>query len=294
MGLNKKCKAVIKHILIIVLWLAFIISIHSVVSHALNTRKNTPTNNDYHVSIENIFAKQDTAQVKDIFPFEFDRAYIMDDEATGKHFNKAHDLKLNIDDVKGGADYLQRIVFVDKNGSLVHYFFTYKYKIALEPEGVVIFPDTIVKVKKNSDDPPMFLTFDSTEFYCDYAKIYHIFNRQAQAQVRDVFSFEFDRAYIFDEYNMSGDELSQKYNLDINISQVQAEDNKKQRIVFVDEHGDFVYLFSSTLSEMKIDEDGLVIYPDTVIERTDSNSNVLHPYPPRLTFHSKIYYNEIN
>ena len=43
-----------------------------------------------------------------------------------------------------------------------------------------------------------------------------------------------------------------------------------QRIVFVDELGDFIYEFKCDNSEVIILEEGIVIYPETVIERTSS------------------------
>ena len=74
----------------------------------------------------------------------------------------------------------------------------------------------------------------------DYkSKLISVINKQETATVQDIFSFKFDRAYVFnftDGY-MDGEEFAQKYNLDISITQVEAgQADYIQRIVFVDKN----------------------------------------------------------
>ena len=114
-----------------------------------------------------------------------------------------------------------------------------------------------------------YITLQKEENYSD--KLISVFSKQRETTVQDVFLFKFDRAYIFDDCYISGEGLAQKYNLDISINEVQSGVNEDvQRIVFVDELGDFIYEFKCDNSEVIILEEGIVIYPETVIERTSS------------------------
>ncbi len=90
--------------------------------------------------------------------------------------------------------------------------------------------------------------------------------------MQDIFSFEFDRAYVFnftDGY-IDGEGFAKKYNLDISITQVEAgQTDNVQRIVFVDEFGSFVYEFQCVTDDVSfIESGGVIIYPETIIERT--------------------------
>ena len=125
----------------------------------------------------------------------------------------------------------------------------------------------------------------------DYkSKLISVINKQETATVQDIFSFEFDRAYVFnftDGY-MDGEEFAKKYNLDISITQVEAgQADYIQRIVFVDSSGNFVYEFKCDISEIIFFEKGIVIYPETKIEITSS----IQEKPITISFHSSEYYN---
>ena len=117
----------------------------------------------------------------------------------------------------------------------------------------------------------------------DYtAKLIYVMNEQENATVQDVFSFEFDRAYIFhqDDCYFDGETFAKTYNLDISIAQVDGGiADYRQRIVFVDESGNFVYLFDCNMDEINIQSKGIVIYPETVITLSQEN-------PPQITFES--------
>ena len=114
----------------------------------------------------------------------------------------------------------------------------------------------------------------------DYrTKLISVMSKQETATVQDIFSFEFDRAYIFnwDDCYMDGETFVQRYNLDIAITQVEdGQADYIQRIVFVDKSGSFVYEFQCIMNEVSfIESGGLIIYPDTVIRRTAYEEGIL-------------------
>ena len=106
----------------------------------------------------------------------------------------------------------------------------------------------------------------------DYStKLTSVLKKQENVTVQEVFSFEFERAYIFNDCYISGEGFAKRYNLDISINEVKTGTSENvQRIVFVDELGDFVYEFKCDKSEVLIPEEGIVIYPETLIERKSS------------------------
>ncbi len=106
--------------------------------------------------------------------------------------------------------------------------------------------------------------------------------------VRDVFLFEFERAYIFEDCYISGEGFVERYNLDISIEQVRPGASENiQRIVFVDDEGLFVNEFKCDSREIVILEKGKVIYPNTVIEKKGSKEKK----PLEISFKSTDYYN---
>ena len=106
----------------------------------------------------------------------------------------------------------------------------------------------------------------------DYrAKLISVLNEQEETTVQDVFSFKFERAYVFNDCYISGEGFAKRYNLDISINEVKSGVSENvQRIVFVDELGAFVYEFKCDNSEVILLEKGMVIYPETIIERKSS------------------------
>lgn len=113
----------------------------------------------------------------------------------------------------------------------------------------------------------------------DYtAKLVSVMSGKEEVSVQDIFSFKFDRAYVFnfEDGYLDGDGFAKKYNLNISISQVEAgETDNIQRIVFVDEAGNFVSLFECTTDEVFIENKGVVIDPETVINRGSSQEKTL-------------------
>ena len=106
----------------------------------------------------------------------------------------------------------------------------------------------------------------------DYgAKLISVLNEQEEATVQDVFSFKFERAYVFNDCYISGEGFAKRYNLNISINEVKSGVSENiQRIVFVDESGAFVYEFKCDNSEVIFPEKGIIIYPETIIERKSS------------------------
>ncbi len=101
--------------------------------------------------------------------------------------------------------------------------------------------------------------------------------------LKTVFSFDFHKAYVIDDPYISGEDFAKTHGLNISISQVKAGTSENiQRIVFVDSLGNFVYEFKCNKSDIIIAENGIVIYPETVIERTSQKGVT----PLKITFKS--------
>jgi hypothetical protein len=62
-----------------------------------------------------------------------------------------------------------------------------------------------------------------------------------------------------------------------------------QRIVFVDESGDFVYEFKCLTDEILLSEKGLIIYPETMMERASD----VHEKPLNIKFKSSERYGSL-
>ena len=113
------------------------------------------------------------------------------------------------------------------------------------------------------------ITLKKEEDYSD--KLISVLDEQEKTTVQDVFSFKFERAYVFTDCYISGEGFAKRYNLDISINEVQSGASENiQRIVFVDELGTFIYEFKCDNSEVILQEKGMVIYPETTIERKSS------------------------
>ena len=109
-----------------------------------------------------------------------------------------------------------------------------------------------------------------------------------QVNIKNIFSFEFDRAYIFDDCYISGEGFAKRYHLDISIDQVKnGVSENVQRIVFVNQSGDFVYEFRCDIGEVILQEQGMIIYPDTKIEIKSNTKEK----PVIICFQSLEYYN---
>lgn len=89
-------------------------------------------------------------------------------------------------------------------------------------------------------------------------------------EVSNIFDFEFDRAFVFHDCYLTGDGFSSLYDDSVSIEEVgDGSSEQFMRIVFVDENGEFVYEFGYDTTEIDFYELGLVIYPDTKVERCE-------------------------
>jgi len=126
------------------------------------------SNEDYTAKLISVMNEQEETTVKDIFSFEFDRAYIFhqaDCYFDGETFAKTYSLDISIDRVDEGlADYRQRIVFVNKSGDFVHLFECNMDEVYIKNKGVVIYPETVIK-RKSSQEKPLEITFETSEQY---------------------------------------------------------------------------------------------------------------------------------
>lgn len=105
-------------------------------------------------------------------------------------------------------------------------------------------------------------------------KIKKLCDAQDEFLVGDVFQFEYDRAYVFKDNYMSGESFARQYNLDISINQVEAVDTEiLRRIVFVDENGDYIYEFRYNVEKLTLMEEGMIIYPETIIKKEGIEPN---------------------
>ena len=137
----------------------------------------------------------------------------------------------------------------------------FKCKMSVGIVSVLLFSIVIVIIYS--------ITLKKEEDYS--AKLISVLNEQEETTVQDVFSFKFERAYVFNDCYISGEGFAKKYNLDISINEVKSGVSENiQRIVFVDESGDFVYEFMCDNSEVILLEKGMIIYPEAIIERKSS------------------------
>lgn len=103
----------------------------------------------------------------------------------------------------------------------------------------------------------------------------------------DFFDFNFNKGYIMNDNYIDGDTFAKRYKLDIKIPEVrEALTDRINRIVFVDEKGNFVNLFRYFAENVKVYDQGMIIYPTTkIIKLKSSNEKLL-----KLKFDSEDYY----
>ena len=115
----------------------------------------------------------------------------------------------------------------------------------------------------------LFIDSESTR-YTD--KIINAFEIADEISVGEVFDFRFSKAYVFSDGYMSGDAFAKEYDLDISITEVKERDTDTcGRIVFVDENGDFVFLFTYNRNVVSFEKFGQIIYPHTKISKCNNS-----------------------
>ena len=90
------------------------------------------------------------------------------------------------------------------------------------------------------------------------------FDDNQDIQVSEIFDFDFDRAYVFNDCYISGDGFASAYGLDLSISEVRPGTSENiHRIVFVDRNGNLVYEFQYDINQVNFLNEGTIIYPNT-------------------------------
>ena len=115
------------------------------------------------------------------------------------------------------------------------------------------------------------------------------FNFDGNTGLKSIFDFDFDRAYVFDDCYLSGEDFASYYDLDISIEEVETGlQDYNNRIVFVDDQGEFIYEFVYESYILNPYEDGMIIYPDTEFEfyEQQKDDGVV------FKIHSTDYYNK--
>lgn len=89
-------------------------------------------------------------------------------------------------------------------------------------------------------------------------------------QLSSIFDFSFDRAYVFSDCYLSGEGLNKRYDLGLSINEVESGVSENiQRIVFVDEFGEYVFLYECPKDKINFKSLGQVLYPETIISRNE-------------------------
>lgn len=90
------------------------------------------------------------------------------------------------------------------------------------------------------------------------------FDDNQDIQVSEIFDFDFERAYVFNDCYISGDGFASAYGLDLSISEVRPGTSENiHRIVFVDRNGNLVYEFQYDINQVNFLNEGTIIYPNT-------------------------------
>ena len=115
-------------------------------------------------------------------------------------------------------------------------------------------------------------TYDNKRAEQYIEKMKTALEEKQEVEIREIFEFDFDRAYVFKDTYVDGKGFSSFYNLDISIDQVDKTYSEEvRRIVFVDEKGDFVYEFRYRMGKLYIKEEGMIIYPYTKFKKWESS-----------------------
>ncbi len=114
-----------------------------------------------------------------------------------------------------------------------------------------------------------------------------------QIKLKDVFDFEFEKAYVFKDSYIDGAMFAEKYNLELNINDVKETYHETiRRIIFTDKDNNLVFEFQYTWAVNLIPkEEGMIIFPDTIVHRiTDSEKKDKYVYFEFLDIPQENYY----
>lgn len=98
-------------------------------------------------------------------------------------------------------------------------------------------------------------------------KMKEIIKEKSEFQLKEIFDFEFDRAYVFKDSYLSGDAFVKIYDVDIDISNMffMPDHDHFMPIVFVDKEGKLIFEYQAS-NGLFFPDKGMVIYPNTVIK----------------------------
>ena len=115
-----------------------------------------------------------------------------------------------------------------------------------------------------------------------------VFEQQEEIKVEDVFLFKFEKAYVFNDCYISGVGFAERYKLDLSIEEVKPGASENiQRIIFVDEKGEFVFEYKCDMADVIIENPGVVLEKETVIQKISDGT-----HPLIIRFLSSEYYEE--
>ena len=158
--MGHKCKLIIAIILAL---LVFLVLLVFVVINSTGLKKDE----NYSAMLVSVLKEQEAISVQDVFSFEFHRAYVFNDcYISGEGFVKKYNLNISINDVKSGvSENIQRIVFVNESGNFVYEFKCDNNEVSFPETGMIIYPETIIEKNSFTQEKPLIISFQSSEYY---------------------------------------------------------------------------------------------------------------------------------
>lgn len=105
-----------------------------------------------------------------------------------------------------------------------------------------------------------------------YLEISSYYNEGDSFKLKDIFRFEFAKAYIISDYSLTGTEINDKYDLDIKniklgVMSGTVQNENLVRIVFVDDNNNFIMdCCYNKSSEFIITDEEITVYPNTLFK----------------------------
>lgn len=126
--------------------------------------------------------------------------------------------------------------------------------------------------------------YPDSEFYDE--KMFLLSETSSEVKLGDIFDFQFDKAYVSELISETyADEayFLEELDVDTNIDIPTLESGVHYRILFVKDDT-IIYDYIYYMSEVRIAETGIWIYPDTVLKLKQSNSIGLEGNAIRIEF----------
>ena len=112
------------------------------------------------------------------------------------------------------------------------------------------------------------LLFGKSENEKYYDKIYSAFESSDEVRLDDIFEFDFDSAYVVGASELYWDKelFAEKLDVGFAVDIKQFESDNRSRILFIND-GTVIYDFIYHRDEIYVDNDGLTVYPNSVMKR---------------------------